>query len=259
MRGPSMPVEKQIRVVGDLTPSDRSTTKPGGIEVALETEAALVGRRRLGIRETTPWHRHEERDTYGAVVQGRLGIEYGPDASTVEVGPGGFFSVPAGITHRESNLGDERVLVLLVLAGEGPQTTAASAPDRTPDVPPRVAAREELSSTVDLANLTRLTPFPDADVQQVYGHSSGRMASEWHHHGDNDVLGYVLQGKGYVDLLGGEDERVLAEAGEFFHIPAGIIHRHVNPVDEEQAYLLWLTGSEPRTVRVDPDEPTPSR
>ena len=40
----------------------------------------------------------------------------------------------------------------------------------------------------------------------------------------------------------------LVRAGEWFHLSPGVVHRDVNPRDADQRYLLWLTGSEPRTV-----------
>jgi quercetin dioxygenase-like cupin family protein len=59
----------------------------------------------------------------------------------------------------------------------------------------------------------------------------------------------VIQGAGYVD--DGSEEPKLATAGSWFHIPAGVVHRDVNPQDAAQDYVLWLTGSTPRIVRVD--------
>ena len=262
-----------VRVTDEMPPaSDPLVTAPGQIEIALETDDTLLGRTLLDVGATTGWHHHNDRDVYGVVLSGEGALEYGPRETrttatsrdgaidtasdgAVELTPGGFFHIPAGVVHREANLGEERLVALVALVGSGEQTTAAAPPTEPPETPPRAASREELVSTAELANLTRLTPFPDAPVQQVYGHSSGKMESSWHHHGDNDVLGYVIEGEGYVDLPGVTDDRVLAQAGEFFHIPAGVIHRHVNPIDDEQEYVLWLTGSEPRIFRVDMDDP----
>jgi len=70
------------------------------------------------------------------------------------------------------------------------------------------------------------------------------------------VFGYVIDGEGYVEWGTDEDQRRLARAGEFFWIPAGLVHRDVNPTDDEQDYVLWLTGSEPRTVPVDGPDPS---
>ena len=143
---------------------------------------------------------------------------------------------------------DELVaLVAYVRSGELEVPTDGPAPGPLERPPQRVVAAD-LVPAGWLKNLTRSMPFPDAPVQQVRGHASGRIASDWHHHGDSDVLGYVLGGEGYVEWGPGEGERTLARAGEFFCVPAGVVHRDVNPSDDEQDYVLWLTGSEPRVV-----------
>jgi quercetin dioxygenase-like cupin family protein len=73
-------------------------------------------------------------------------------------------------------------------------------------------------------------------------------SSGWHHRGDTHVFGYVVEGEGYVEWGTGPDDRALVRAGEWFHLSPGVVHRDVNPRDADQRYLLWLTGSEPRTV-----------
>lgn len=204
---------------------------------------------RLDDGERAAWRHHGEREVYGVVLAGTLSIQHGPDAGdAVAVGTEEFFRIPAGVTYRTAAEGDVHALAALV--GSGERVVAADGPASCGPVPRR-AGRADLVETSPLANLTRLTPFPDAPVRQVRGHADGRISSEWHHHGDNDVFGRVLAGEGYVEWGPGGDERVLARAGEFFHVPPGFVHRDVNPGEDEQEYVLWLTGSDPRTVRVD--------
>jgi quercetin dioxygenase-like cupin family protein len=189
---------------------------------------------------TTARHAHD-RETYAAVLDGRLRVEF--DDGPVAVDAGEFLRVPAGLRHREIPDGDGTTVLVGYVAVDAAAATGAARPP--------VARESDLVSAGDLAGLTRLTPFPDAPVQVVRGRADGAIESTWHHHGDNDVYGHVLAGRGYVQWGTGPDDRLVARAGDSFHVPAGLVHRDVNLDDATQAYLLWLVGSEPRTVRVD--------
>lgn len=238
-----------VTAIDDLPPSETPTDLPW--QPVVRTDDVLLVRVDAAD-EASGWHSHGERDAYGVVLEGRLRVEYGADGeSAVAAGPGEFVHVPAGTVHRDAADGD--CVALVALAGAGDPLVEADGPADAAqrDREPRVAGEDDLVEASSLANLTRLTPFPDADVRQVRGHADGRVESDWHHHGDNDVFGYVRRGEGYVDLGPGEDERVRVRAGELFHLPAGVVHRDVNPSDEEQDYVLWLAGSDPRTVPVD--------
>lgn len=121
----------------------------------------------------------------------------------------------------------------------------------------RVAGSESWEPAGQLENVRRETPFDDTAVRLVRGHSEGTVVSEWHHHGDNHVFGFVLDGDGYVEWGPGEGERVFVDTEECFHIRAGFVHRDRSDSPGRQEYVLWLTGSEPRTVTV--GEPVESR
>lgn len=41
------------------------------------------------------------------------------------------------------------------------------------------------------------------------------------------------------------------EAGGFFHIPAGLVHRDVNPLDSPQEIVMTVVGRGPLVVNVD--------
>jgi quercetin dioxygenase-like cupin family protein len=242
----------EVRGGDELAPSAAATPNLTR-EVAFETDDALLARVELADGSASGWHSHGDRDAYGVVLEGRARVEYGPGGDdSIEVGAGEFVRLPAGLVHRAVAPEAVPLVALVALVGSGAPVVDADGPTTTaPADPPRVAREDDLVPAGLLRNLTRLTPFPDAPVQQVRGHAAGRVESEWHHHGDNDVLGYVLAGEGYVEWGTGEGERKLARAGDFFRVPAGVVHRDVNPSDDEQDYLLWLTGSEPRVTYVD--------
>ncbi|SFR55878.1 cupin domain-containing protein [Halogeometricum limi] len=236
-----------VRATDELVPFENAP--PGATwTTAFETTRVLLVRAE-NDRET-PWQTGG-RDAYGVVLDGDGRLDFGPgESDSVRVDEGEFFFVPAGSTHRYVPFG-ERQVCLVAFVGTGDVVVLADESSDAPSEPPRVAGGAALVPTGHLSNLTRLTPFPDAAVQQVRGHATGRVASDWHHHGDNDVFGYVLDGEGYVEWGVADGERTLARAGEFFHVPAGVVHRDVNPSDDDQRYVLWLTGSEPRLVRVE--------
>ncbi len=74
--------------------------------------------------------------------------------------------------------------------------------------------------------------------------------SGWHHHGERDVFGHVLQGQARFEFGPGGDEAVVVDAGGFFHVPAGLIHRDVNPLDQPQEIVLTLVGEGPLVINV---------
>ncbi|MFD1642206.1 cupin domain-containing protein [Halohasta litorea] len=218
---------------------------------ALSTGQATVGRCSVDAASSADWYRHPDREAYGFVHDGPLELRYrSTDGSTesIEAGETDCVRVPAGVDHQLAALDGGPAVVLIALVGSGPLFEAVDEPESTTTAP-QIASRDAFVETAQLANLTRLTPFPDAPVQQVVGHADGEMASEWHHHGDNDVFGHLIAGEGYVD--DGSAEPPVATAGSWFHIPAGVVHRDVNPQDAPQEYVLWLTGSEPRLVSVE--------
>ena len=80
---------------------------------------------------------------------------------------------------------------------------------------------------------------------------AGGVVSGWHHHGTRDLYGFLVSGK--LRLEYGRIGREAAEVGtgDFFHIPAGLVHRDINP-DREQELLVVniLVGRGPPVVNV---------
>ena len=244
-----MTANPDVVVIGPADVRAVAGTSRPTVETVVEIDGFALCRTRLD--GASPWHHHGERTAYGVVLDGRGRIEFGPDeAASVDVRPGEFFIVPPGAVHREVATDDGQV-ALVGVAGEGPLVVDTARPRRRPSVRPRVAGDDDLVPAGTLQNVTRLTPFPDSPVQQVRGHATGAVESSWHHHGDNHVFGYVVAGEGYVQWGTGPGERALVGTGEWFHLSPGVVHRDVNPSDADQHYLLWLVGSEPRTVPVD--------
>jgi uncharacterized RmlC-like cupin family protein len=81
------------------------------------------------------------------------------------------------------------------------------------------------------------------------------MVSGWHHHGDHESYLFVVAGRGRFEFGPGGSQVVEAEAGDFLHVPARLVHREMNPSDEEQTLVVVRIGDGPSLVNVDgPDE-----
>lgn len=64
------------------------------------------------------------------------------------------------------------------------------------------------------------------------------LPSGWHHHGDYETYFYVESGKMRMECGPGGSEVVEAGPGDSGHVPDGVIHREVNPADQEGAVIL---------------------
>jgi uncharacterized RmlC-like cupin family protein len=78
-----------------------------------------------------------------------------------------------------------------------------------------------------------------------------RAASGWHHHGERDVFGYVVRGAARFEFGPDGTDRTEVDAGGFFHVPARLIHRDVNPLDAPQEIILTIVGEGPLVFNVD--------
>src|SRR5438270_5001824 len=84
---------------------------------------------------------------------------------------------------------------------------------------------------------------PAATVMRARADAGAR--SDWHHHGAREVLGYVVAGQARFEFGPAGAESADVEAGGFFHVPAGLVHRDVNPLDEPQEIIMTVVGSGP--------------
>ncbi|MEZ3143388.1 cupin domain-containing protein [Halobaculum sp. MBLA0143] len=235
----------------------------------------------VGLTGDRGWRPTREAPAYGYVLRGPVALRW--ESASRTVAGDEFFQVPAGAPPVVTAPTDQPATLLVafdrtetdgappdrprraarsdVVASAGGQTVSArtAVPGHEPSAPAAgdsraradavcVAGRDSFASAGELSNVRRHTPFPDQPVRMVRGHSEGEIVSEWHHHADNHVFGFVLAGDGYVEWGRGEGERLFVEAGECFHVPAGFVHRDRSDSPDSQEFVLWLTGSDPRTV-----------
>jgi uncharacterized RmlC-like cupin family protein len=97
--------------------------------------------------------------------------------------------------------------------------------------------------------------FESGQATMMRARAEAGAASGWHHHGDRDVLGYVVRGAARFEFGPGGSESTEVGEGGFFHVPAGLIHRDVNPLGESQEIILTVVGDGPLVVNVDAPPP----
>jgi uncharacterized RmlC-like cupin family protein len=99
--------------------------------------------------------------------------------------------------------------------------------------------------------VVRETAFDTDGATLMRARAEPRAASGWHHHGNRDVLGYVARGSARFEFGAGGRGSVEIGEGGFFHVPAGLVHRDINPLDEPQEIVLAVVGDGPLVVNLD--------
>ena len=100
--------------------------------------------------------------------------------------------------------------------------------------------------------ITRDKAFEKEDIVIGRSRVAGAVASAWHHHGKRDVYGYMVSGTLRFDFGKGGKSSVVAAAGDFFHIPVGLVHRDVNPDERKEAVVVNIMfGKGPPVINVE--------
>jgi uncharacterized RmlC-like cupin family protein len=81
------------------------------------------------------------------------------------------------------------------------------------------------------------------------------VRSGWHHHGDTDTYFYVLSGAMELEFGPGGDQRLRVDAGDYVHVPSGLIHRESTPPDQPAEVALVRIGAGAPVVNMDGPEP----
>lgn len=118
----------------------------------------------------------------------------------------------------------------------------------------QVARSSELSLAPSSPGIERSKIFDTERALMIQARVAGNTASGWHHHGDREVYTHLIQGRARFEFGPDGQESVELVAGEFFHVPATLVHRDVNPAPEEQLVVLVFVGSGPLVVNVDEPE-----
>jgi len=101
----------------------------------------------------------------------------------------------------------------------------------------------------------RTPAFETETVRVGETHVRPGSTSPWHHHGHRTLYAFVVSGEIILEFGSHGGEHVRAAAGDFFRIPAGLVHRDVNPTEEETVIVNTMIGEGPATIDVGgPDE-----
>src|SRR5436853_7844691 len=78
------------------------------------------------------------------------------------------------------------------------------------------------------------------------------VVSGWHHHGTRHLYGFIVSGRLQLEYFLRRQEIADLNVGDFFHSPAGLVHRDLNPnKDRELVVVNILVGSGPAVINVD--------
>ncbi len=86
-------------------------------------------------------------------------------------------------------------------------------------------------------------------------HTEPGAGSGWHHHGEHETSLYVVAGTMRLEAGPGGSHVVEAGEGDFIHVPAGVVHRELNPGEVRSTAVIARAGSGPPTVNVDGPAP----
>lgn len=110
-------------------------------------------------------------------------------------------------------------------------------------------------SPMPTSGVLREIAFDTDRAMSLRARAQPHAVSGWHHHGDRDVLGYVVSGRARFEFGPRGDGLAEVHAGGFFHVPRQVVHRDVNPTDEPQEFVLTFVGSGPLVVNVAGPDP----
>lgn len=114
----------------------------------------------------------------------------------------------------------------------------------------RAVGPDELEAASQTPNILRELAFSTERAKLVRARVEGDVASGWHHHGDREVLGFLVRGRARMDYGPGGKESTEVEEGGFLHVPAGLVHRDVNPAEGPQEWVLAFVGTGPLVENV---------
>ena len=67
-------------------------------------------------------------------------------------------------------------------------------------------------------------------------------ATGWHHHGQHETSLYVLSGTVRLEFGPAGSQALECGPGDFIHVPAGTVHRELNPGDDAARTVMTRSG-----------------
>lgn len=121
--------------------------------------------------------------------------------------------------------------------------------------PVRRFGAEDLTEADPTPGMRREMAFEVPGLWAGLVHTEPGASSAWHHHGGHETGIYVVRGRLRLEFGPGGHQSVEAGAGEFLHVPAGVVHRESNPDKQRSTAVIARSGSGPTTTNVDGPDP----
>lgn len=121
---------------------------------------------------------------------------------------------------------------------------------------PRVVGSRErvIASGPATPGMLREAAFAGEDRWVGFVRTEPGVRSGWHHHGETDTYFYVLHGAMELEFGPGGHERLAVRAGDFAHVPAGLVHREGTPSGDPAEIILVRIGHGQPVVNVEGPE-----
>lgn len=109
----------------------------------------------------------------------------------------------------------------------------------------------ELGAGYSTEGIVRKKAFESENVVFSQSRLLPGVVSGWHHHGTHHLYGYIVSGRLQLEYGTEGEEKADLNAGDFFHVPPGLVHRDVNPNrDRDLSVVNILVGSGPAVINV---------
>ncbi|HYU88714.1 MAG TPA: cupin domain-containing protein [Candidatus Bathyarchaeia archaeon] len=115
-----------------------------------------------------------------------------------------------------------------------------------------VVRGSELGAGYSTEGIVRKKAFESETTIVSQSQVAPGVVSGWHHHGTRQLYGFIVSGRLQLEYFLKKKEIADLSVGDFFHIPAGLVHRDLNPnKDHELVVVNTLVGSGPPVINVD--------
>ncbi len=115
-----------------------------------------------------------------------------------------------------------------------------------------VVRGSELGAGDSTEGIVRKKAFESETTIVSQSQVAPEVVSGWHHHGTRQLYGFIVSGRLQLEYFLRRQEIADLSVGDFFHIPAGLVHRDLNPnKDRELVVVNILVGSGPSVINVE--------
>lgn len=117
--------------------------------------------------------------------------------------------------------------------------------------PARAVSPDALDGEESTPGVVREPVFETGNNVMIRSRVDAGTTSGWHHHGERQAYGQLLQGTARVEYGPDGRETMTCSAGDFFTIEPGVVHRDIVEPGEDAIVVVSFVGSGPVVVNVD--------